>query len=105
MTAGDSQPTHTGPCQGQGKAYCHRFWHRVTCRSPFLFSTHIFPEITEQEGSSGHRPGGFPESPRRKEAPSGTGTCLLLTAARMEGFHFPWLFVTSFPEATSLLAV
>lgn len=98
-SASDSQPIYMGPCQGQGEAHCHRFLQGVTLRSPFLFSTHIFPEITEQEGSSGHRPGGFPESLRRKEALSGTGACLFLTEARLEGFHFPWFSSCPLPEA------
>lgn len=39
------------------------------------------------------------QSPRRKEAPSGTGACLFLTEAEDRRVSLALVFITSFPGA------
>lgn len=65
-------------------------------RSPFLFSTYLFPEITKQEGSGGPAPSRV----TLEEGRARLAQALVLTEARTEGFHFPsWFSSYPFPVA------
>lgn len=68
-------------------------------RSPFLFSTYLFPKITKQEGSGG--PG--PSRVTLEEGRARLAQALVPpTEARTEGFHFPsWSSSHPFPVAPS----
>lgn len=75
-------------------------WHFPrAARSPFLFSTYLFPKITKQEGSGG--PG--PSRVTLEEGRARLAQALVPpTEARTEGFHFPsWSSSRPFPVAPS----